>query len=66
MTVITHGRQKIAAMQMPYRKKLCLATYDEHTNVWYKMATFNNDQTAEEFMEYLARFVGAERIENES
>lgn len=50
---------QISAMEFPYRKKKGLGIYDEHTNTWYKVATFNNDESAEDFMEYLARFVGA-------
>lgn len=56
---IANGRLQISAMDFPYRKKKCLGIYDEHTNTWYKVATFNNDESAEDFMEYLARFVGA-------
>lgn len=60
MTIIQdkHGR-KICAMHFPYRKKICLAIYDKHTNAYIKVATFNNDEAADEFMEYLARFIGA-------
>lgn len=57
---IAKGRMEIAAMSFPYRKKKSLGIYDEHTNTWYKVATFNNDESAEHFMEYLARFCGAE------
>lgn len=56
---IIKGRMQISALEFPYRKKKCLGIYDEHTNTWYKVATFNNDESAEDFMEYLARFVGA-------
>ena len=56
-------RMSISAMEFPYRKKKGIGIYDEHTNTWYKVATFNNDESAEDFMEYLARFVGAERRE---
>lgn len=57
------GRLRIASMDFPYRKKKGLGIYDEHTNTWYKVATFNNEEAAEHFMDYLARFVGAERRE---
>lgn len=53
-----YGKQ-ICAMHFPYRKKICLAIYDKHTNAYIKVATFNNDEAAEEFMNYLARFIGA-------
>lgn len=61
---ISCGRMRIASMDFPYRKKKGLGIYDEHTNTWYKVATFNNDESADDFMEYLARFVGAERKES--
>ena len=53
-----YGMQ-ICAMHFPYRKKICLAIYDKHTNSYIKVATFNNDEAAEEFMNYLAQFIGA-------
>ncbi len=56
-------RMSISAMDFPYRKKKGLGIYDEHANTWYKVASFNNDESAQDFMEYLARFVGAERKE---
>lgn len=59
MTIIEFRGQKIAMMHFPYRKKVCLGMYDEHNNIWHKVATFNNDDAADDFMEYLARFVGA-------
>lgn len=63
ISCIEKGRMKIAAMPFPYRKKKCLGIYDEHTNTWYKVATFNNDESAEDFMEYLARFCGVDMRE---
>ena len=59
MTVIWKARMKIAAMYFPYREKKGLGVYDEHSNAWIKVATFNNDDAAQYFMEYLARFTGA-------
>lgn len=56
-----NGRLIIAAMHFPYRKKPCLGIYDPHSNTWFKMATFNNEDTAKDFMEYLAQFVGARK-----
>ena len=50
-------------MEFPYRKKLGLGIHDIHDNSICKVATFNNEESAEEFMEYLAKFVGAERKE---
>ena len=63
MTVIEKGRMKIFAMHFPYRKKIGLGIYDYHTNTYAKVATFNNEECAEDFMEYLAQFVGAKRDE---
>lgn len=62
-TEISKGRMKILAMHFPYRKKVCLGIYDYHSNAFIKVATFNNDESAEVFMKYLALFVGAERKE---
>ena len=62
-TEISKGRLKIFAMHFPCRKKIGLGIYDYRKNICYKVATFNNDKTAELFMEYLAVFVGAERKE---
>lgn len=60
---ISKGKMKILAMDFQYRKKKGLGIYDYHDNSITKVATFNNDEAAEMFMEYLARFVGAERKE---
>lgn len=53
---VEYGQMKICAMDFPYRKKKCLGIYDEHTNTWYKVATFNNEESAQDFMKYLAKF----------
>ena len=58
---ISKGRMKICSMYFPYRKKICLSIYDNHKNRYVKVATFNNDDAASWFMEYLAQFVGAKR-----
>lgn len=44
---------KIMAMNFPYRKKKCLGIYDPAENAWIKVATFNNDNAAEVFFDYL-------------
>lgn len=62
-TEISKGRMKILSMDFPYRKKKGLGVYDYHSNVYVIVATFNNEESAEYFMEYLAQFVGAERNE---
>ena len=46
---------------MPYRKKLCLVV--EEGNTLTKYATFNNEQSAYEFMDIFADFISAKRIE---
>ena len=56
---VSKGRMRIVAMHSPYRKKLGLFIYDEHSNTYCKVATFNNDESAQTFIEYLARFVNA-------
>lgn len=60
---ISKGNMKIVAMPFPYRKKIGLGLYNRHDNSLAKVATFNNEKSAEYFMEYLALFVGAERKE---
>ena len=60
------SRMKIVSMHFPYRKKKCLAIYDIHDNSYVKVATFNNDHSADEFMEYLAKFCGADHWETET
>lgn len=60
---ISTGNMKIFSMHFPYRKKIGLGIYLEDGNRYAKVATFNNEKSAELFMEYLAMFVGAEREE---
>lgn len=60
---ISKGRMKIVAMGFPYRKKKGLGIYIAEENAFAKVATFNNDESAELFIEYLVKFVGAERKE---
>ena len=62
-TEVSKGEMKIFAMHFPYRKKIGLGVYIEDKNWYAKVATFNNEKSAELFMEYLAQFVGAERKE---
>ena len=57
--MIIKDRMKIVATHFPYRKKIGLGIYDYHNNILAKVATFNNDECAEDFMDYLAKFVGA-------
>ena len=66
MTVLENKYgNKICAMHSPYRKKIALAIYDKNTNAYIKMATFNDDEAAEEFMEYLSIFVGARELKDD-
>lgn len=51
----------IGVSTMPYRKKLCLVV--EEGNTITKYATFNNEETAYEFMDLFCDFIGIERIE---
>ncbi len=53
---IEYGRMKICAMDFPYRKKKALGIYDDEVNTFYKVATFNNEESAQDFMKYLAKF----------
>lgn len=57
ITGLSIDRMSINAMNSPYRKKKGLFIYDAHTNVYRKVATFQNDEAAIEFMEYLYKFV---------
>lgn len=43
----------ITIMNMPYRKKKCLAIYFADKNEYVKFATFNNDKSAEIFQEII-------------
>ena len=66
MTVIDDSLgHKIYAMHFPQRKKKGLGIYDKHGHGIVKVATFNDDYSAEMFMEYLADFVGARRVDDE-
>jgi len=62
---LSKGDMKIFAMHFPYRKKVGLGIYLRDKNWHVKVATFNNDESAEIFMEYLAMFCGAERVSDE-
>lgn len=60
---ISKGDMKIVAMDFPYRKKKGLGIYLSEGNALAKVATFNNEKSAELFMEYLAKFTGAVKVE---
>ena len=57
--VITNGETKIGAYRLPIRKKICLCVEQENKIIVY--GTFINKESAENFMEKLADFVGAEK-----
>ena len=46
---------------MPYRKKPCLVV--QEGNELTKYASFNNDESAYEFMDLFCDFMGVERID---
>jgi len=46
--------------EMPYRKKPCLVVKKGNTGTKY--ASFNNMESAQEFMNIFAEFVGAEKL----
>ena len=51
----------IGISTMPYRKKLCLVVEEGNTRTKY--ATFNNEESAYEFMDLFCDFMGVERID---
>ena len=57
--VITDGETKIGAYRLPIRKKPCLCVEQGNKIIVY--GTFINKESAEDFMERLADFVGAEK-----
>lgn len=58
--VLTYdGSVKIGAYKFPDRKKPCLCITRGNECVVY--GTFNNDKSANDFMNELADFIGAER-----
>lgn len=57
--VITDGKTKIGAYKVPRRKKICLCVDQGNEIITY--GTFINEESAEDFMDRLADFVGAEK-----
>lgn len=57
--VITDGETKIGAYRVPRRKKICLCVDQGNEIVVY--GTFTSKKHAEEFINRLADFVGAEK-----
>lgn len=62
--VITNGETKIGAYRLPKRKKICLCVEQGNKIIVY--GTFINKESAEDFMERLADFVGAEKGGNDA
>lgn len=56
------GKKKIYSMRMQYRKKPCLAIFEEPNSI-VKVASFNNEESAELFMNYIADMMNAKREE---
>ena len=58
-----NGNRKITigVSTMPYRKKLCLVV--EEGNARTKYATFNNNESAYEFMDLFCDFMGVEKAD---
>lgn len=52
MTGIVKGDKGFVSMHMPARKKPCLAV--KEGNVFTKVASFNNEESAELFMNFVA------------
>ena len=48
---ITHNGIHIGVMHFPHRKKPCLYVYVEDENCYYKVASFNSEETADWFLE---------------
>lgn len=51
----------IGVTDMPYRKKPCLVVQEGNTLTKY--ASFNNEESAYEFMDLFCEFMGVERID---
>ena len=58
---IGNNEISIGIAHLPQRTKPCLVV--QRGNVMTKYASFNNDYSAQEFMNIFAGFIGAERYE---
>lgn len=58
---IVKGDKGFGVMGMPYRKKPCLAI--KEGNTYTKVASFNNEESAEIFMDFVADFFNVKRQE---
>lgn len=59
--MITRREKGFGVMGMPYRKKPCLAI--KEGNVCTKVASFNDEQSAEIFMDFVADFFNVQRLD---
>lgn len=59
---IVKGNEKICAGYLPMYKKPCLYIYTSKCSI-RKVASFNDHEAAEAFMDYLADMIGAIREE---
>lgn len=50
-TAIERNGIRIGVMHFPHRKKPCLYVYIEGENCYYKVASFNSEETADWFLE---------------
>lgn len=50
-TAIERNGIRIGVMHFPYRKKPCLYVYIKDENCYYKVASFNSEETADWFIE---------------
>lgn len=58
---IEKGENGFGMFGMPYRKKPCLVI--KEGNVYTKVASFNNEQSAEKFMDFVADMFNVKRRE---
>ena len=59
--MITREEKGFGVMGMPYRKKPCLAI--KEGNVYTKVASFNDERSAEIFMDFVADFFKVQRMD---
>lgn len=61
MTGYDNGKYQIVVCYMPTRKKPCLAVRKGHCVVKY--ATFNDEESAKEFLDIFADFIGVPKTD---
>ena len=50
---INYGNIEVGIMHFPRRKKPCLYLYFKDENCYYKVASFNSEETADWFIEVM-------------